>query len=331
MAVIKAKPEKVIDFFLATLPRELVLPLIVTRISGDQFKGALGDTVSLRLGDLRAKVREYEWRTRTAPIQFDDIEGGETLDIKLDTHAYSATGLTDEHLTMDDIEFATEVLGPQLTAIAEFYEETGVNALHEANVKHTLTFAADSDPHLVTLEAKRLMDADKVAPRSERTFLVGSDVAAAWLASDRLSKYESTGQEGTPALRNATIGQLANSRVVEVPGFAPNEAYYLHKSGLAIASVTPSNPRGATLSVAKNAGGFGARWLMDYDTNYLRDRSVVSTFLGANDMQDERYVPGDTLPAGKEYGDLKETPKNVRIVKLEMDGGGSVFDYTPTP
>ena len=56
MAVIKAKPQKVVEFFLGLLERALVTPFVVTRVGQDFFKGAQNDTVSLRLA-----VRVKPW------------------------------------------------------------------------------------------------------------------------------------------------------------------------------------------------------------------------------------------------------------------------------
>jgi hypothetical protein len=331
VAVIKAKPQKVVAFFLGMLERELIAPFVVTRVGQDFFKGAQNDTVTLRVSGLRAVARDYEFRTRTAPIVLDDIAGEDSIDVKLDTHVYSATALTDEQMTLDEINFATEVLGPQVEAVTGRLEAKVVAGLRGAQIKHTVTFGDGADPHLVALEARRLMSSEKVAPYAGRTFLVGSDIAANFLASDRLSRYDSTGQEGSPALRESIIGRLAGAPVVVHEGLDPDEGYYLHKSGLVLGNVAPVVPQGATAGrtgISKN--GFAVRWIQDYDPNYLRDRSVVSSFAGVNDVQDERDLtdgtirPDDYYPDGAGAG-AATGPRNVRIVKLDFTGTGSVL------
>jgi hypothetical protein len=317
VAVIKAKPEKIVDFFLGLVQRESLGSNLVTRVSDDFFKGALNDTVSMRIGALRAVAREYEWRTRTAPIVLDDIEGGETIDIKLDKHVYSATALTDEHLTMDEIEFATEVLLPQVAAVTGNFEAKVVSGFRAMDFKHTVTSTLSEDPHLVTLEAKRLLNSSKVAPSQGRVFLVGSDVAAAWAASDRLSKYDWIGDSASQTVRENTIGRLAGAPVVENSELDPAEAYYFHRSALVLGSVAPVAPRGATASAKATRDGYTVRWLMDYDPNFLRDRSVVNAFVGINEIKDERTADGSELVAD---------PSNVRAVKLTLSGTGSVLD-----
>jgi hypothetical protein len=315
VAVLKAKPEKIVAFFLEMVARELLAADLVTRVTEDFFKGAQNDTVSMKIGNLRAVARDYEFRTRTAPIVMDDIEGGDTIPITLDRHVYSATGLTDEQLTLDDLEFATDVLTPQVAAVLNSYESKVIAAFRAVQAKHTVVGTLDTDPHLVAVEARRLMSSEKVAPNSNRVFLIGSDVEAAWLTSERLSNADNIGNV-SDAVRDAVIGRLAGALVVPHSELNPNEAYYFHKSSYVVGSVAPVAPRGATLSSKTSRRGLAARWLMDYDPQYLRDRSVVSSFLGINEILDERDANGDIV----------DNADNVRVVPLTLTGTGSVLD-----
>lgn len=349
MAVRKLKAKKQINYALPLLQRQLIAPLVTTMIAGDNFKGAAGDTVMLKVNSGSvATARNYDFRGRTGPIVLDDIfQTGGQFPVRINEHVYSATGLEDEHYNLDDIAFATDVLAPQVTAVAERLEAKTIAGFRSLSFKHQLDFDASDDPFLVTLEARRLMDSERVAPREGRVHLVGSDVAAAWLASDRLSKYESTGETGTPALRDAIIGRLAGSPVVEHSGLNPSEGYYLHSTGLLVANLAPVVPMGA---VTGNSGisrlGYGMRWIQDYDANYLRDRSIVSTFYGINEIRDERTAAGDWIVEVGEFDDEQlsvmrnrdNTPvtpqpigtrKNVRVIKYNVSGTGAVFTETP--
>jgi hypothetical protein len=323
---LKAKTEKIVPFFLELMQREQLLSMLIARIGGDQFKGALGDTVTLRTNDrLVATARAYTWRTRTAPIVLDDITGYEDgIPIKLDTHLYSATGLTDEHMLLDLVEFATEVLAPQAQAIGDELNARCLAAFRAAKWKRSFTVGAGEDPHRVAVEARRRLDADKTAPAGGRVFLIGSDVAAEWLVSDRLSKYDWNGEVGTPAVRQHTIGQLAGTPVVVHNELEPAEAYYFQKGSLVVANLAPAVPQGAvTGRTGINAAGFAARWIQDYDAAYLTDRSIVSTFAGISEIRDERK--GGT---GADRLDLLEDPaarNNVRGLKITYTGTGSVL------
>jgi hypothetical protein len=351
VAVKKVKARKQINYFLPMVERQLILPYVMTVLGGDTFKGAKGDTVNVKVteGSI-ATARDYDFRGRTGPIVLDDIyQSGGNFPIKLTTHVVSATGLEDEHFTLDDINFAREVLAPQVESVVNRIEAKALAGFRNLNVHDDLVIDVDAgdDPHLVATESKRRLDAKKVAPYNGRVFLIGTDVAAAWVASDRLSQYNSTGQTGTPALREAIIGRLNGSPVVVHNGLDPDEGFYMHSSGLILGNAVPEVPRGA---VTGNTGvgkrGIGARWVQDYDAGYLRDRSIVSTFLGVNEVRDERTAAGDWIVEEGEFDDEDldvmrnrdgsdvvpvpvGTRKNVRLVKFNVTGTGDVLNPTP--
>lgn len=347
MAVQKIKAKKQASFALPMVERQLVLPLLMTIVGKENFTGARNDTVNFKLRDGSiATARDYDFRGRTGPIVLDDIyQTGGNMSIRLNTHIVSATGLEDEHFTLDDIDFATDVLAPQVTAVVERVEAKALTAIRNTtSIKHSLSFDGTDDPHLIATEAKRLMDSEKAAPYSNRVFVVGNDIAAAFRASDRLSRYDSTGLEGTPTLRNAVIGTLAGSPVIEHNGLAPNEGFYMHGTSFVLGNAAPNVPRGAvTGDSGISRRGISVRWIQDYDAQYLRDRSIVSTFMGINEVRDERKPDGSWIIEEGEFdadelevmrnADGSEvvpvpvgTRKNVRIVKLNFTGTGSVLD-----
>ena len=350
MAVQKVKAKKQAQFALPMVEKQLVLPLLLTIVGKENFTGAKNDTVNFKLKDGSiATARDYDFRGRTGPIVLDDIfQTGGNMPIRLNTHVVSATGLEDEHFTLDDITFATDVLAPQVTAVVERVEGKALAAIRgTTKIKHSISFDETADPHLVAVEAKRLMDGEKAAPYSGRVFVVGNDIAAHFRASDRLSRYDSVGLAGTPALRDAVIGALSGSPVVEHNGLAPDEGFYLHGTSFILANAAPNVPRGA---VTGNSGiskrGVSVRWIQDYDANYLRDRSIVSTFIGVNEIRDERDADGNWIIEEGEFDDEELTVMrnkdgstvtpvpvgtrlNVRIVKLTYTGAESVLPVTP--
>jgi hypothetical protein len=346
VAVQKVKAKKQAQLALPLVEKQLVLPLLLTIVGKENFTGAKNDTVNFKIKDSSiATARDYDFRGRTGPVVLDDIyQAGGSIPVKLNTHVVSATGLEDEHFTLDDIEFATDVLAPQVTAVVERVESKALTAIRTTtSIKHSVTFDETEDPHLIAVEAKRLMDSEKVAPYSGRVFVVGNDIAAFFRASDRLSRFDSTGLAGTPALRDAVIGSLSGSPVIEHNGLEPDEGFYFHGTSFVLANAAPDVPRGA---VTGNSGiskrGVAVRWIQDYDANYLRDRSIVSTFIGVNEIRDERDADGNWIVETGEF-DAEElavmrnkdgspvvpvavgTRKNVRIVKLTFTGTGSVL------
>lgn len=326
MAVIKAKAAKLVRLALPIMERNLVSPYITTRVPDGAFVGAEGDTITVRVGGLRAVARDYEFRTRTAPIVMDDIAGEGGLAVKLDKHIVSATSLTLEQLTLDEINLVQDVIGPQAEAVAMDLEAKVLAKFATIPWKRTFAVGGASDPLKVAVEARRLLNADKVAPDSGRVFLIGSNVEAAWLASDRLSRYDSTGQEGTPALREAIIGRLAKAPVISLMQLPPDFLWYGHPSALTLATVAPVVPGGAAQGKqGVSRLGFAGTWLQDYDANFARDRSMFHMFAGLTDIRDERAANGDLLdPTGAGYA----TAKNVRGVGITFTPtvvGGSVL------
>src|SRR6478752_5681304 len=142
------------------MEKNLVSPLLSFRIpdAGAVFNGAKNDTVTLKVGGLRAVARDYEWRTRTNPIVMDDIEGEGGMAFKLDRHVVSATGLTLEQLTLDEISMIEDVVGPQAVAVAGKLEAHVLAKFAAIPWKREVpTFTAGDDPFLVSAEAKRLL------------------------------------------------------------------------------------------------------------------------------------------------------------------------------
>ena len=126
-------------------------------------------------------------------------------------------------------------------------------------------------------------------------------------------------------------------------GLNPSEGYYFHSSGLLVANVAPVVPLGATTGQSGISRlGYGLRWIQDYDPNYLRDRSVVSSFYGVNEVRDERDADGNWIVEVGEFDDDQlavmrnkdgsdvvpvpvGTRKNVRVIKYNVTGTGSVL------
>jgi hypothetical protein len=328
VAVIKAKPEKFMRWLFPLAEREMVMSLLVTRVADDTFNGAQGDVVTMRIGGLRTVARKYEFRTRTAPIVLDDIEGGEGIPIKLDTHTYSATGLTDEQMTLDDIDWTSEVIAPQAKAVALDLDTDVRTAFDGLRFKRSTPFTegtddAAGDPYKVLVEANKLLNADRVATKSNRYWLVGSNVAAAILKHDRVSKFDWVGPSNTLALREATIARLAGTDVVTSDELDPDFSVLMHKSVLVMGSVAPVIPRGAKEGRRVTQNGLGLRWICDYDAAYLRDRSIVSSFSGITPVYDER-VGGDGADRYdlKTYANPETDAVSVRAVEIP---------FTPAP
>lgn len=282
-------PEKIAATGLELLRRELILPRLVSRLGLADFKGAKDDTVNIRVPAILT-AREYEFRTRSAPIQLDTIEEL-SIPVKLDKHVYSAVAVTDEELTLDIVDFGAQVLLPQVIAVAEKLES------YLAAVMAAATFAAgpvtyQEDPDSANFY-NALVDARKIlndfnVPLVGRAVVVGSSVEAAALKETGIRNASESGS--TDALRRAQLGSIAGFDIFVSNSVPEDFAVAFHRTAFAFANVAPEVPAGATFGQSATDNGLSMRWLRDYDPTYLRDRSVVSAYAGAasvNDAQDD--------------------------------------------
>ena len=270
---------------LKLLEREIVLPRLVWNYGSADFRGAYNDTVTLRLPPVLSS-REYTWRnTRGSEITVDDLtETG--VDVTLNHDIYSAVAVTDEQLTLDIVDFAEQVLMPQVKAVARGLEDLIATTMNAASYANQLNVADSANGMWSTLvDARRLLNVANV-PRDGRVLLVGSDVEAELLTDDKFNRVDSAGDSATSALRDATIARLAGFTIVGSNAIDPETAYAFHPTAFAFANVAPIVPEGATFGSRLAQSGLALRWIRDYEATKLRDRSVVSSFAGCTSVAD---------------------------------------------
>lgn len=311
------KPEQLVNQGLGMLQNQLVLGRLVRRFGRADFQGAKNDTINVRIPAV-LKAREYEWRTRTNPIQYDDLEEF-TVPVTLDTHPYSAVRITDEELTLDIDSWGTQVALPQIRAVAESIEGSVAGAMADATTRHSVDWVADdpSDPNGDTrafyralTRARRFLNRENV-PATERIVVLGSAAEEAALNSPHLIEVDKAGFSGT--LRESVIGRIAGFTVIGGVNTVDEDfAMAFHPTAFALANVAPEVPRGATAGATAEYEGYAMRWIQDYDPDYLRDRSVYSAFVGTASTEDGR----DLDPESENYGEL--TDENVRAVKINF-------------
>jgi hypothetical protein len=301
--------EQIISQGLGVLRRELILPRLVTRMGLSDFRGAKDDTVNVRVPALLT-AREYEWRTRTAPITYDTLIE-ESIPVTLDKHPYSAVPVTDEELTLDIRDWGSQVASPQIIAVAELLESYVAAEMVGATYSHAPIAYAEGDGsgapfYSAAVEARKALNNAKV-PMPGRVILLGSDVEAAALKEEGFRRYQDSGS--TEALREATIGRVAGFTVIgNVQSLPPDFAIALHPSAFVFANVAPEVPSGAVDGATMVFEDLAMRWIRDYDASYLQDRSVYSAFAGTASVADERDPTTHAL-----------TGKNCRAV---------LFDFT---
>ncbi|WP_172384858.1 P22 phage major capsid protein family protein [Streptomyces sp. MNP-20] len=292
------KAEVIAATALGLLEREMILSRLVWSNAGFDFTGAKADTVTVRI-PASTTAREYEWRNeRPTDIVLDSL-AEDSITVTLNKDIYSAVAVTDEELTLDIKDFGSQVLQPQVNAVAKAVD-TGVATMIEGAAYGTPTVTLDAkDPWEGIVDARAALNKNEV-PQEGRTLLVGADVETALLKSKRLSDVATSGSDS--ALRNATVGRLAGFDVVVSNAIKPRAAYAFVPSAFVLATRAPAIPAGVTSGSSQSYGGLSMRWIRDYDAAKLRDRSILNLYTGFNVMTDK-------VGSGK---------KLVRAVKLDM-------------
>lgn len=273
---------------LKLLEREVVLPRVVWSFADAEFRGAFDDTVTLRLPAVLA-AREYGWRNdRSSEIVVDDVT--ETaVPVTLNHDLYSAVAVTDEQLTLDIVDFAEQVLNPQVKAVARGLEDLIASTMTGATYAsgHSLSVDNSDNAMWATLvEARKLLNEANV-PRDNRYLVVGTEVEAELLRDDKFTRVDAAGEGGVSALREAMISRLAGFTIVGSNAIPGDQAFAFHPTAFALVNVAPAIPDGATFGSRMAESGLAMRWIRDYEPQRLRDRSVVSSFAGATSVEDD--------------------------------------------
>lgn len=312
------KAEQVIAQMLGVLERETVLASLVWRDPVPSFKGAKDDTVSLRLpAYMSARTRVLRSGTALTVDELDETK----VDITLDTHVYKAIGVSDEEMTLDIVDFGQQITTPAMNSIVRKVDDA--LAAEMADATYEVEEALDpDDPYIGILKAK--LDLDKASiPGGGRFLAVGSNVEEALLSSDRLLRFDSTGDSGNAALREATIGKIANFTAVSAPGLDPDVAIAAHRTAFVLCLVAPVVPTGATWGETRSYKGMSLRVLRDYDPTPAaggppKDRLLTDTFMGTGVTEDRGTVDGDGRFVPTEDGTAD--PILVRAVKCTLTG-----------
>jgi len=299
------KPSIIARTAVGLLFRELVVARTVwtDAINPGEFIGALNDTVTMRV-PARRTARTRTLRAGTAITNDTSAEFG--VPVKLTTDVYNGAAITDEEFSLDIADFGTQILMPQIRAVAEGVEDQIIAEIESASYDPAMTIdptdadfldLSDTDWYKVATRARRLLN-DKNVPGANRTLLVGSAVEEEILNSDRFVRFDSIGADATDALREATIGRIAGFNVVPSNGIEEDVAYAYHRTAFVLAARAPRVPQGVSMGATRGLGeaeqlgatasfgGISVRWIMDYNYAETTDRSLVNTWVGTATVED---------------------------------------------
>lgn len=289
------KATKVANTALGLLLRELTLPQLVWRDAGGDFRGAKGDTISLRLPAYApARTRGL----RSGAVRTKDTLHERKVDVTLDTDVYKDVGISDEELTLDIANFGSQVLNPVMVGIVLQLEQELVDTIAGAAYQNEIEFDPEKDdPYSkVAVGARQYLNNARV-PSMGRALAVGSELEAAFLNSDKFVRADQSGT--TDTLREAKIGRVAGFDVYTIPGIAPDKGYAFHKTAYVLSSHAPVVPEGAPWGASQSFQGFAIRTVRVFDPNEVEDRFVADSWIGSNVVTDEGHYDGDPDAGGR--------------------------------
>jgi P22 coat protein - gene protein 5 len=275
---------KIASIALQTLIPDTVLARTVNRDVEKDFTGGVGNVVNVKsTAVLQARSRNYGDATA---ITVDNITEPATQPVTLSKHLYSAVRISDEDLALEITDFTRDVLAPQTNAIAVGIEEALAAEMHALTATTGLN---DTDIPGTFANARQFLR-DLGVPVLGLTCAVGTGVASEILKTDLVRRADASGSND--ALTMAKLAPLMGFNIVESNLIDPNEAVFYHRDAFTLALRAPVVPEGAPYGQSISADGFSLRWIRDYDSQLLADRSVLSTFLGTKTMKMTKQKDG---------------------------------------
>jgi hypothetical protein len=295
---LRLKPQVLVDAAVEALDEKLVISNTVTkRADAKTFYSAAGDTISQRVKGT-VPVREYAPRNdRAEPIRTDTYEETSVSLTISQNRPYSAIKLTDEQKDWDFNGWAP-IIDTQVDALGEYLEHGVLNSILNAPYERKILidnsdagFAAAKERNQdlfwnAITEAKTSLRKMRT-PDTTFNCIVGLDLADELVKSNKLVKVQGTGDN---ALAQSSLGTLAGVNFIPSVHIPGDQAFMYAASGFLCFTGVASIPNSVPFGASASANGWALRWLMDYDTAYLTDRSVFDTFMGTAYTKDRLKV-----------------------------------------
>jgi hypothetical protein len=289
----------------------LALARTMSRSFEADFGGGKGATINVKVpAVLMARRRDLH---STDPIVLDAIKQGDTFPLSLTDMIYSAVRLDDADLTLDLQNFATQVLAPQTTAVAEDVERVALATIKSVAATDVLAlggYTATKPEDLFTQARKSLR---KIGlPTDGMYAAVGTGVYADLLDAGAFKDASAAGSNG--ALVNANVGRVRGFSVVETNALADDEIVFYNGNSFHLAVRAPIVPQGVAFGAAAATNGFAMRYIRDYDSQTLADRSVVSTFAGGGIVPVYRQVETGSIATNDRVVTLEQVVPAIRVL-----------------
>ncbi|WP_327292449.1 hypothetical protein [Streptomyces sp. NBC_01198] len=314
------KPEKLVATAVGVLEQELVLSRLIAREGVDQYKGAEDDTISYKVEGVLPH-HSYAWRNdRSTGITFD-VYKERKIAVSFGGNTYSAVKLTDEQNDFD-LDSWAKLLTPQAKAVARGLEHKVLSTMTGATYNVVIGNAGQKIRSAV-IEARRVLNKFH-APKGNRILLVGSEFEAAMLEDPDLVIASNVGDSlAESALRDAVIGRAGGFTIVMDESIPGDEAIAFADSAFFLATGAPSVPQSAPYGATTSFEGFALRWVRDYDSEYMQDRSVVNCYSGTRVVTDPLMYWDPTANGGNGAEVVTDAEYMVRAIKLTLDGASN--------
>lgn len=288
-------PDIIARAALATLYENCVMASLVHREYEQEFR-QVGDTITVR----KPTTFVAEEYNRSAGITVQNAtETG--IPLTLNHFADVSFAVTSEDLTLNILDFQTQLLNPAMEAITQKIDRD-ILALRDDIVQEVGVVAGDnqyawSNPR-VAIDARRVLTGQNV-PSTERYLVTGPITTSRWLGDDLFNRMDARGD--TEGLREANLGRRVfgfdpyESQNVDVPaqtsGNSTTEVgIAFHRTALALAFRPLELPRGAQNAAIANYKGFGLRVVYDYDIDQKQDVVSIDCLYGTKVLDANRAV-----------------------------------------
>lgn len=270
---------------LPILREELILGRLVYRDAERDFSGGVGTVVNIKTpGTLTA--RETTLKNKT-PITTDTVAEG-TIPVTIDKHVYSAVDMTEEDANLNIEDFGTQILAPQVMAVADKIEANLAAEINKISAAAGAISVSQADPlnaYKAIKNAGIALDKRKVS-RSGRTLVLSPDLLSLLLEDDKIIRFESSNDTG--ALRDAAVGRLSGWNLYVSNSI--NGAVGFTREAFSLVVRAPRKPEGTAFAASADGNGYALRYLRDYNSDTLTDRSIVSTLMGVTTLDANRAV-----------------------------------------
>ena len=309
MAVTTIKAGKVVDTALALLIRETALLNTIWRNPVGSVRYAANDTVSIKLP---AYVASRTNNLRSGAARTKDSLFERKVDVVLNKRAYIDIEITDEVFTLDIMDFNRQVVAPVVRGLAAGAEQAVADQMAGTTTSTALTLV-DADPYSTLVDARSALNNASV-PMTDRFCVVGTDIEAKILKSDRLAKYDQSGSAG--ALRDASIGRMAGFEVLVSSYLPANLGFCYHRTAFSMTTEVPEVPAGAPWGERRTADGLAMRMIQVMDPDTYNNILASEFWYGTATTTDRGALSGGKFIPAVDPAEVGATDMVVRAVKI---------------